>query len=295
MYWTYNVFSLHDGPGIRTTVFLKGCPFNCHWCSNPESILPRPQLSYAEDKCTHCMKCIDHCPENVFSIINNKLTVNYLQCNACGICIGHCTENALKIYGQEMEIAEIMQIVNKDRVYYDKSGGGLTLSGGDPFYQDEFTVALLHRAREEKINTCVETEGLLSNMNNSLPFIDYLYFDYKLTNDHLHKKYTGLSNRRVLKNLEFACLNHQNITLRCIVIPGINDTDNHFQEIVRLSHNYESIREVHIMPYHTFGLHKNRQIGRKITDIPTETVDQETVNQWMNRFEKLGGTKIKQG
>jgi pyruvate formate lyase activating enzyme len=200
-------FALHDGPGIRTTVFLKGCPLSCTWCCNPESQNPSPQLGYDEDKCTHCLKCTVVCPTGALTAKDSRLTVDFSLCNACGKCVGECPESALKIYGYEADSEDVMQQVVRDKEYFDNSGGGLTISGGDPLFQPEFTIELLKKAKALNINTCIETSAFASKdvFEKLLPLVDFFYIDYKITGNNRHKDYTGIPPKQVLSNIDFLC------------------------------------------------------------------------------------------
>lgn len=290
-------FALHDGPGIRTVVFLKGCPFKCVWCCNPESIDPEPQLAFDEQKCSQCLQCVDHCSTGALKSSGALLSVDFDLCNACGSCISECPKGALKIYGYETDADAILVEVLKDSAYYKNSGGGLTLSGGDPLFQFNFAFDLLTKAKEKGLDICLETEGSGSaeQFEKILPLVDHFYFDYKITDSFLHKKYTGATNEIVLQNLEILGSNHAEITLRCVIIPGINDNDEHFGAIAALSKKYSSILRVEVMAYHDFGSGKYNQIGRPLYPIESKSVSAETANQWVNRMKYLGCREVKRG
>jgi glycyl-radical enzyme activating protein len=290
-------FSLHDGPGIRTTVFLKGCPFKCTWCCNPESISSKPQLAYYEDKCTQCFNCVQVCPNHALKIRSGKLQVIFDLCNACGNCIEECPPAALKIYGWKAESDEIIEEISKDIPYYKNSSGGLTLSGGDPLFQFDFAYDLLKKAKEKGIHTCLETEGFGSReqFTRLLPVVDLFYYDYKLTDELLHKACTGESNKSVLKNLEFLCRSRANLILRCIIIPGINDNEAHFKAIATLNKKYEAIKGIEVLPFHNFGGAKYVQIGRESGWAESGSVSPEVAEEWINRIRDLGGKNVVRG
>lgn len=290
-------FALHDGPGIRTVVFLKGCPFNCVWCCNPESINPDPQLAFDENKCNNCGLCSGECPHGVLKKSNETLTVDFEACNGCGKCIDHCSKEALKIYGYESDTASILKEVMKDADYFQNSGGGITLSGGDPLFQFDFAFDLLSSAKALGLNTCVESEGYgtIEQFKRLLPVVNHFFFDYKITDDFLHKKYTGVSNQVVLENLRFLAENNADITLRCILIPGINDNEEHFRAIAKISNHYSSVKAVEIMAYHDFGSGKYRQIGKTLYPIESRSVSVEQANIWISRLQKLGCKNVRKG
>ncbi len=287
-------FALHDGPGIRTVVYLKGCPLSCVWCCNPESNIRDIQLSYSHEKCNGCMECINVCPENCIYIDRGKVKIDFLACNSCGKCLDYCAQGALKIIGEEMDSDSIIHIVEKDIPYYQTSGGGLTLSGGDALFQFHFALDIMKKAKEKKIDICLETEGFgsIEQFKTILPFVNRFYFDYKITNSGDHKKYTGHDNNIVLTNLDFICNQKTVVTLRCPVIPGINDNYKHFKAITELSNKYKNIIDVQIMPYHDYGRRKFFNIGRIPYDISGQTVKQEKAQEWIKTLQNMGCNKI---
>lgn len=288
-------FALHDGPGIRTTVFLKGCELRCKWCCNPESQLPSPQLSFDAKKCTHCLECIESCSFGALTKNGSQLKVDYEKCTGCGDCVSECGPGALKIFGYETDAQTVVSEVMKDKMYFDNSGGGITLSGGDPVFQPDFTYSILKLAKEKGIHTSLETSG------HSKPEIirklaevtDLFLFDFKHYKSEMHEKYTGVPNNIILKNLDFLCSNNHPVILRCPIIPGVNDSLEHFRTIAEISNKYNSIREVEIMPFHDWGFHKYEMIGLKRPSINSETISKETKKQWISNLEKLGCSKVK--
>jgi pyruvate formate lyase activating enzyme len=290
-------FALHDGPGIRTVVFLKGCPFKCVWCCNPESIDPEPQLAFDANKCRNCGVCANECPVNALNFSGGKLAVDFEFCTACGKCLEHCTPGALRIYGYETDSDSILKEVLKDVDYFRNSGGGLTLSGGDPLFRFDFAVEILTKAKAHGLNTCIESEGFgtTDQFKKLLPLVDHFYFDYKITDDFLHTKYTGVSNEIVLANLNFLASSNADITLRCIVIPGINDSDDHFTAISALSRQYPTIKTIEVMPYHDFGTSKYIQIGKPIYPIDSKSATNDQATRWINRLSELGCKNLKKG
>lgn len=289
-------FALNDGPGIRTVVFFKGCPLRCLWCCNPESISMEPQLAFVQKKCNNCGECIPVCQEKVFTNPKNQLKVNHEKCNLCRDCIETCTEEALKIYGYSAESGEIIEEAVKDKNYYENSGGGLTLSGGEPLYQPEFALEILQKAKQKNLHTCIETSGYASQQTfeQISPYTDVFLFDYKMTNESKHIKYTGKSNRKILDNL--AWLNKQNKTvhLRCIIVPKLNDRLRHFKAIAELSEKYPGIEQVEVMPYHDFGVPKYREIGKPY-HLEIDNVSKEQGKEWVEKLDKLGCKNVKLG
>lgn len=289
--------SSHDGPGIRTTIFLKGCPLDCLWCHNPEAIAPKRQLFFYFDKCTQCGDCAKVCEDDVHHFIDGKHTIDYEKCTFCGKCVAACNFNALKIIGNEMTTDEVMLEIMADFDFYENSGGGMTLSGGEPLSQISFSLELLNRCRENGVNTCVETSGFVSEeqFKKVLPLVDVFLFDYKVTGSDEHQKYTGVPNERIVENLDMAYLYGIPIILRCIIIPGINDTEKHFNAIAALHKKYPNLKGIEILPYHTMGNNKRTSIGVEETLIHLQTVPPEVSDNWIEKLKELGCNKAKIG
>lgn len=289
--------SLHDGPGIRTTIFLKGCPLNCLWCHNPEAVESKRQLFFHFDKCTQCGDCEKVCEDDVHHFIDGKHTIDYDKCTLCGKCVEACNFDALKIIGNEMGVDEVMHEIMADVDFYNNSGGGMTLSGGEPLLQLDFSIELLQRSREVGIKTCVETSGFIAieQFKKVLPLVDIFLFDYKLTGSEIHTKFTGVPNERILENLDLAYNYGVPIILRCIIVPGINDTDTHFNGICNLNKEYPDLKGIEILPYHTMGNGKRISIGIDETLSHLETVPPEMAEEWIARLKQMGCGKVKPG
>ena len=289
--------SLHDGPGIRTTVFLKGCPLECLWCHNPEAVSSNRQLFFHFDKCTLCGDCAIVCEKDVHHILDGKHTIDYDKCTFCGKCVGACNSSVLKIVGKEMSIDEVMLEVKADFDFYTNSGGGMTLSGGEPMLQFTFSMELLRRCKMMGINTCVETSGFVSEVHfrEILPFVDILLFDYKVTGSDQHRKYTGVPNESILSNLDLAYHEGIPIILRCPVVPGINDTEQHFRLISALNEKYPNLKGIELLPYHDVGNNKRTSIGTDRTLADLNTTLPEVSDYWLSQLKKLGCVKAKIG
>lgn len=283
-------FALHDGPGIRTTVFLKGCPLNCVCCCNPESQNFQPQLSFDISKCNGCMKCIDICPVNAILIDETKIKVDFSVCTACGKCVDECPDSAFRIYGNEMTAQQVLEEVVKDKNYFENSGGGITLSGGEVMAQIDFAIEILQLAKSQNIHTIIETSGYskTENFKNVLPFVDLFLFDYKHTDKQLHKKYTGAELTLILENLELLYQQNASILLRCLIIPGINDNQTHFQGICNISHTYPDLKGIEILSYHNFGASKYTKTGKKYQLENSVTVSKKQRTEWVNELKKMG-------
>lgn len=283
-------FSLDDGPGIRTTVFLKGCPLHCAWCHNPESISPLPQLAYRPEKCDGCLACIPACPQHAHSAVDGLHRYDRALCHVCGACADVCAPRALSVLGKSQSVDEIMAIVVRDRAYYDRSGGGLTLSGGEPLAQFAFTHSLLGAARQAGIRTCLETCGAGSQQHLAalLPLVDLFLFDYKATDPLLHRYLTGVDNRLILSNLHWLLEQGARVVLRCPLVPGVNDLPEHLRAIAALSRANPSPERIEIMAYHDMGRAKAEQIGRAAGLGSIPSADQAVKNTWFKSLQDYG-------
>lgn len=279
-------FSVHDGPGIRTTVFLKGCNIRCLWCHNPESFTVLPQLSYSRTKCVSCGACVRVCPTGVHRITAAGHQVDFSRCKACGACIEECPEQCLKIFGREMSAEEVLTEVLKDKVYYESSGGGVTVSGGEPTVQFEFLMELLRLCKEAGLHTCVETNGVVTEekFREMAALVDLFLLDYKATGSQQHKELTGHTNEKVLENLRYLADIGKAVILRCPVIPGLNDTEEHFQTIREWKHRYPNIDHVEIMAYHSLGKSKWDSLGKDYSLKEMEDVDVALKKQWEEKI-----------
>jgi glycyl-radical enzyme activating protein len=282
--------SLHDGPGIRTTIFLKGCPLECLWCHNPEAVASSRQLFFYYDKCTQCGDCVKVCEDDVHHLAQGRHTIDYDKCTHCGKCVDACNSNALKIIGKEMTVDQVMLEVMADVDFYTNSGGGMTLSGGEPLSNFSFSMELLQRCREMGVNTCVETSGFVSALQfkQILPLVDVLLFDYKIAGSDEHSKYTGVPNESILANLDLAYLGGIPIILRCPIVPGINDTGQHFRSIRALDEKYPNLKGIELLPYHDIGNNKRTSIGTGRTLANLGTTTSELAAVWLNRLKELG-------
>lgn len=287
-------FSLNDGPGIRTTVFLKGCPLKCLWCHNPESQSFKPQLSFNVKKCTDCFECVKVCPSGVHKNVNGKHTIDFDVCKLSTGCIKACPFDALSLFGYQSSVEEIILEVLKDERYYKNSNGGITISGGEPLAQFEFTKALLIAAKEAGLHTCVDTCGFAKQklFEEILPYTDLFLFDYKTTDPLVHKKLTGTDNRLVLDNLNFLYEKNASIILRCPLIPGINDFREDLEKIAVMGNKYPMLKEINLLPYHPFGEDKLKRIGEKSSLLNVQLPTEEQKKGWFFAIkEKLNSDK----
>ena len=255
-------FSLEDGPGIRTTVFLKGCPLRCFWCHNPESLSKDMQLQYFEEKCTGCGDCVMSCPVNAQNMSEGQHTFNRKICIACGKCVDVCCFGALKLAGKDVDVNVLMKTIVKDRRYYETSGGGVTLSGGEPLMQPEFCQLLLKQCKAQGINTAIETCGYWDwqAVHSVIEFTDYFIIDIKAFNEKLHKDVTGVSNKRILENIKKISEAGNKIIIRTPVIPGVNDNEEEIQSIAGFVRDLKGVLTYELLPFHHMGRNKYKSL-----------------------------------
>lgn len=262
-------YSIHDGPGIRTTVFLKGCPLKCLWCQNPESQDPGPLLFFTDEKCTGCGTCAEACPNGAIRLIDGKSKTDRDRCTGCGKCVSVCPNEARSIIGREMTAEEVFEDLKTDDIFYRNSGGGVTLSGGDPVFQPDFSIAILKLCRSAGIHTALETCGFLEwgRLKNILKQTDLVLYDIKHMDSTRHKAYTGVVNELILENAEKI---HRDLKLpvfpRVPLVPGYNDSLENLKRTAEfIATRLDGNNMVHILPYHPLGETKYLRMERKIT------------------------------
>jgi pyruvate formate lyase activating enzyme len=255
-------YSIHDGPGIRTVVFLKGCSLKCAWCANPECISPEVQVGFIKNLCTGCGKCLEVCPENAITYDAQKHRVDYARCTACLRCVDGCLYNALVRYGQEMEVAEVFEAVRRDKMFYE-DGGGVTVSGGEPLLRAPFVRELFELCKSDGIDTCVETSGCVGGESflQVLPVTDHLLFDLKLMDPKRHLRYTGQSNDLILANARLAAQKGADILFRIPLIPTVNDNEENIRATAGFVKAIMAKPAVQLMPYHRLGDSKYKALG----------------------------------
>ncbi len=257
-------FAIHDGPGIRTVVFLKGCPLHCQWCHNPESHSFEPELFFDATKCTQCRRCATACPQRCHTFENNAHFIDRRQCLHCGKCVQVCPVGALEIVGKQMTVSEVMAEVLADQVFYDHSGGGITISGGEPLAHFDFTRELLTASRQSGLHTCVETSGFApwEQLEQLLPLVDLWLWDVKAPRE-LHEQLVGTPNDLILENLQRLDKAGAATILRCPLIPGVNDSDAALLSIAQLANTLNHLQQIELEPYHPLGETKNIKLGKK--------------------------------
>ena len=257
-------FAVHDGPGIRTLVFMKGCPLSCAWCCNPESRSPRPQLRYIEHNCTACYGCMAVCPAGAIYPGGEKIAIDFTACETCETkpCLDACYHGALLLTGKAIDTAKLIGIISKDIPFYRNSGGGVTFTGGEPLAQADFLLEMLKECRKNGIHTAIETCGCgdPADFGRIAPFTDLFLFDIKIVDSGLHREYTGRDNRLILENLERLAALNASITLRFPLIPGITDTNENILDVMLLMDRL-GLQQIDLEPGHSLGFAKYDELG----------------------------------
>lgn len=283
--------SVHDGPGIRTTVFLKGCPLHCSWCHNPESITSNKLISFLPDKCIGCGYCFEVCPNKAHAMVDNRHVLDREKCAACGLCTKKCYSGALEIAGREVGVEEVLGEALRDRPFYDSSGGGITLSGGEPLLQVAFCEELLRKAKEAGLHCCVETSGYCDyeRLNRIAPFVNLFLYDWKETDPQRHIKSCGVGNEKILANLRVLHDAGRKILLRCPIIPGVNDREDHFAGIAALAKSLPNLTGVELLAYHRLGDSKIGRFGLDALErVETESPSPEAMQEWICEMKRFG-------
>lgn len=291
-------FSVRDGPGIRTTVFLKGCPLCCAWCHNPESLSPRPELLMLESRCVACGACREACPfgtalapaspvvpeaspaaaPSLSGPATPWMITDHPDCTRCGACVEACPTGARDMAGRELDVTEVLAEVLADRLYFEDSGGGMTVSGGEPLAQPRFLRALLAGARSHGLHTAVDTSGFgcTGTLLELAPLTNLFLFDLKLLDDARHRQFTGVPNGPILANLRALDALRTEVWIRVPLIPGINDDEANLTGVAQLAAELGSVRKISILPYHRTAAGKFRRLGRAfpLADVPSPTPEQ---------------------
>ncbi len=290
-------FSLHDGPGIRTTVFLKGCPLQCAWCHNPENISRRPEVMVVESRCIRCGACVEVCKYQKVVADGSPARVELpLDCEGCTDCVEVCPTGARVLQGREVTPSEVLEEVLADRVFYEESQGGVTFSGGEPLLQFEFLRCLLELSQKQGLHTAVDTCGFAptDHLLAIAPLTSLFLYDIKFIDEKKHEQFTGVSNQRILDNLQALAKVHGTIWLRVPVIPGVNDADEELEAIAELAAGLPGIRQVTLLGYHKTGVQKFKRLGKEYTLAGLEPPSKERMEA-VARFFAAKGLKVKIG
>ena len=272
-------FSIHDGPGIRTIVFLNGCPLSCKWCSNPESQILKPVIMYQSMNCMHCGRCVAACKKNAISFENEGF-INREICTACGECVNVCPASALTLKGRKMTVEQVIKELKKDAINYRRSGGGITLSGGEPLVQSDFSKELLKAAKAQGWHTAIETTGYANKkiIEEVFPYIDLALMDIKNINSSIHKEYTGVTNEIILENAK-RISEITNTVVRVPVIPEFNSSKERILEICNFVKTLNDVKTIHLLPYHTYGQNKYELLGRDYLMKQTISLSEDEIHR----------------
>ncbi len=283
-------FSVNDGPGIRTIVFLNGCPLRCQWCANPESQLLRPVVMYNDLECIHCGICKNVCKQGAISS-SNKGLIDRTKCIGCGECSIACPAGALVMKGKKMTVEEVIRELKKDGSQYRRSGGGLTISGGEPLVQHEFTLELLKAAHAQGWNTAIETTGFADEeiIRKVLPHVDLSLTDVKSMDSKIHEEYTGVPNEKILRNVKLIS-EITNIMVRVPVIPGVNEKKEEILKIAEFAKtlNQQHLMGVNLLPYHSMGENKYKMLGRDYKLHGLQMMNRDDINVLREQVEQTG-------
>ena len=284
-------FSTDDGDGIRTCVFLKGCPLRCRWCHNGEGLSPLPEIAHYAQNCIGCGACVSVCPRSAIALRGGKAVIERSRCIACGRCAEVCCTGTLVRVGKTMTVDEVMDTVRRDLIFYGERGG-LTITGGEPIAQPAFTLALAKTAKKEGISVFVETSGFgkQADFLALVPYCDVFLFDCKASVEE-HKALTGVEATDIERNLDAICRAGARVRLRCPIVGGANLCDKFIERIGELAARYEAIESVQLMPYHKTGALKSKTLGKDAQRI-FETPSLQTLEEIAQRIERTCGKKV---
>jgi pyruvate formate lyase activating enzyme len=258
--------SIHDGPGLRTVLFLKGCPLSCRWCSSPESQRTVPEKGYSPDRCIGCGTCVAHCPDGALSLVDGTVRTEVSSCSECFGCVAVCPHDARKGYGQRMTVSQAITEISKDEIFFFHSGGGVTISGGECLLQPDFTAGVLKGCRLRSIDTAIETSLFASwqSIEKTLPFLNTIYVDIKHPNGNQHRDLVGIDNSLMLANLEKLDQDDHpfGLHLRIPLIPGVNDADDTLLAVLAIAAPLKKLKEIELLPYHRLGVATYALLGR---------------------------------
>ncbi len=286
-------FNLHDGTGIRTLVFLKGCLLKCRWCSNPEAINSGYELGLNRTLCNNCGKCLEICPENALFLDDaGTLQVDRERCTVCGECVPVCFAEALTVHGKQMFAQEVFEEVRRDEIFYQGTGGGVTISGGEPLNQPHFLVSILKLCREACIHTCFETSGFARSevLATVLPFVDHILFDLKHMDSAVHKELTGQPNEIILNNAKMVADSVIPVLFRIPLIPGLNDSRENIRQTTQFIAGLgkETVQGVELMPYHRMGIGKYEALDKPYILDGLKPADPAHIESARKQIEDLG-------
>jgi glycyl-radical enzyme activating protein len=293
-------FAVHDGPGIRTTLFLKGCPLKCLWCHNPEGISSDITLWYFENKCINCHTCLKSCPQDALSAgteVSPSIIIDHEKCNNCGICVDKCPTGALAFDGYEMDSDKAVDLLLQDEVFYKQSQGGITISGGDPLFQHEFCRDVLTKCRDRGIHTAIETsmQSTVEILESFIGLVDLFIVDLKIFNEKEHKRYIGAGNRLIFSNFKFLVEKNQNLLVRIPLIPGITATEENLRSIARFVADNSEGMSIELINFNPLAINKYRLMGAENMQLQNMKPFSETeLENFYSILETEGITAVKE-
>lgn len=283
-------YAIHDGPGIRTTVFFKGCPLTCRWCHNPEGLSATPQLVYARERCVGCGDCLTACPAGAIQATVQGMTADPAYCRRCGICADVCPAEARELLGRRYTVDQLLTVIKKDIIFYDESGGGVTFSGGEPLLQPTFLIAILKACGYHEIHRAVDTTGFTDSatMTAVAAHTDLFLFDLKMMDAERHKTYTGVSNEQILANIRGMAVSGTPVVIRIPLIPGVNDDQENIVKSGRFLADLPSLQGVQLLPYHNFQKRKYQKLNLSYQGDVFVAPERQQIEDVITQLENFG-------
>jgi pyruvate formate lyase activating enzyme len=284
-------YAIHDGPGIRTTVFFKGCPLRCAWCHNPEGQSLKPELSFNETRCLKsCEECVVTCSKKALSRVEQHISINRNECDLCGDCAEVCPTEALEIIGREVSVGEVIEEIEKDMIFYEESGGGVTFSGGEPLMQPEFLNALLEECKKRNIHTCLDTGGYTSpeGLDKIRDKVKLFLYDLKMMDEKKHEEATKASNKSIIKNLKKLSEDGSKIIVRIPIVPGVNDSDENIAQTAEFIASLGGVDDIGLLPYHRGGCQKYMRLSKVSSMNDIHPPSDKEIKKIKKRLEQFG-------